>query len=81
MKFYELLRFENEGHVISKRQTENDFFVYMIPVEDFYDKLLEAHVQTGHGRKRQNVVLYETESENLQNGMGNIYVVLPDMCS
>ncbi|KAJ8687245.1 hypothetical protein QAD02_023039 [Eretmocerus hayati] len=48
-KKYELLTIGSECHIILKRADENADLVYVVPVEDHFPKLLEAHTLTGHG--------------------------------
>ena len=46
---YELLRISGEVFVVLKRKKIDDPLIYLVPFENIYDKLLEAHIQTGHG--------------------------------
>ena len=48
-KLYEVIKIGNNEKVILKRKSETDPFIYKLAVEDFYDKLVEVHVNTGHG--------------------------------
>lgn len=50
-KFYELVRVGNSHHICLKKDRSENSFVYVIPYEDFYDKLMEAHLATGHGAR------------------------------
>lgn len=38
-----------DAHVCIKRKKEDSAIIYKVAVEDYYEKLLEAHIQTGHG--------------------------------
>lgn len=49
LRKYEILQIGQESSVILKRKNDTDNLVYMVPFEDYYVKLLEAHVSTGHG--------------------------------
>lgn len=49
LKHYELLKIDKEYHVIVKRQIQTDPVIYCVAMEDYFDKLVEAHVNTGHG--------------------------------
>lgn len=46
---YELVKFNDESHVIAKRKDQKDVFIYIVPLEDFFSKLLEVHTLIGHG--------------------------------
>lgn len=48
-KLYELVKIGNKIHVVLKRKNTSDPFIYLICYENYFEKLLEAHVQTGHG--------------------------------
>lgn len=48
-KLYELLGIGNGVHVVLKRKNPDDPKIYMLNFDNYYDKLAEAHVQTGHG--------------------------------
>ncbi|XP_046603679.1 uncharacterized protein LOC124297098 [Neodiprion virginianus] len=50
-KKYELLQIGSVSSIVLKRSSESDDLVYMVPVEGYFEKLLEAHNQTGHGRR------------------------------
>ncbi|XP_033231471.1 zinc finger and SCAN domain-containing protein 12-like [Belonocnema kinseyi] len=54
---YELLRIGKEIHVIKRRNEKNQSFIYMVALEDYYEKLLEAHLQTSHGG-RDKIMYY-----------------------
>ena len=45
----------NEVRIIFKRRDVSEPLVFMMAVKDLYDKLLEAHIQTGHEAKRMNI--------------------------
>ena len=42
----------NEVRVLLKRRGVSKPLVFMVAAEDLYDKLLEAHIRTGHEAKR-----------------------------
>lgn len=48
-KLYEILQIGSDCTIILKRSSGNDNLVYMVPFEDYFLKLTEAHIQTGHG--------------------------------
>ena len=48
-KSYERKLIDGSLRVIVRRSDAADPVVQMIPIEDFYEKLLEAHLRTGHG--------------------------------
>ena len=48
-KTYGLAKIGNEVRVILKRRDVSEPLIFMVAAEDLYDKLLEAHIQTGHG--------------------------------
>ena len=42
----------NEVRVILKGRNVSEPLVFLVAVENLYDKLLEAHIQTGHEAKK-----------------------------
>lgn len=48
-KLYELVKIGTSVFIVLKRKSVDDPLIYMVPYENYYDKLLEAHLQTGHG--------------------------------
>lgn len=48
-KSYELIKISGEVFVAQKKENKLDPYIYYIPWENSYEKLLEAHTQTGHG--------------------------------
>ena len=50
-KTYELAKIGNEVRVILKRRDVSESLVFMVAAEDLYDTLLEAQIQTRHGRR------------------------------
>lgn len=50
-KIYELVTVGNNHSVCLKKNSDKNRFVYVIPYEDFYDKLMEAHLATLHGAR------------------------------
>ena len=47
----ELAKIGNVVRVILKSRDVGESSVFMVAAEDLYDKLLEAHIQTGHGER------------------------------
>lgn len=45
------MKIEDEHHAILKRNDESDLLIYVIAFEEYYEKLLEVLIQTGHGSK------------------------------
>ena len=60
-KTYELTKIGNEVRVLLKRCDVSEPLFFMVAAEDLYDKLLEAHIQTGHGGR--NKMLYYAKNE------------------
>lgn len=48
-KLYELVTIGSEVKIIERRKLGSESMIYMLPYEDYFDKLLETHIQTGHG--------------------------------
>ncbi|KAJ8674129.1 hypothetical protein QAD02_005391 [Eretmocerus hayati] len=46
---YELYQIGAESHVIVRREKLSDDLIYVVCIEDYYDKLLESHTNTDHG--------------------------------
>ena len=56
-KLYELVRIGNEFHICLKRRIPNDSLIYMVLYEEYYEKLLESHLQTGHGGRPESIII------------------------
>lgn len=50
-KIYELVTVGDNHNVCLKKDSDKNHFVYVISYEDFYDKLMEAHLATLHGAR------------------------------
>lgn len=57
LKNYELIKIGSEHQIIVKRKNDSDELIYIVPSEDYFPKVWEAHVQTGHGG-RDRMVYY-----------------------
>lgn len=47
--------------VIKKRQSENDPIIFLVSLEEFYDKLMEIHTSTGHGGRDKMKLALKTK--------------------
>lgn len=79
-KNYQLLRIGDEAHVILKRKNESDPFVYLLPYEDFYPKLVEAHTQTGHGG-RDKMLYYIKKKWKIPRSACELFVKCCEFCN
>ena len=79
-KKYEFLKVGNDEQVIFKRVDTSDRMIYMVPVEDLYDKLFEAHIQTGHGG-REKIIYYAKNKWRLPKVACNIFVSCCKTCN
>ncbi|XP_029162592.1 KRAB-A domain-containing protein 2-like [Nylanderia fulva] len=79
-KKYELAKIGTESYVILKRKTSNEPVIYVIAMEDYYDKLLEAHIQTGHGG-RDKMQYYIKEKYRITKVACEIFVSCCGTCN
>lgn len=77
---YELLSVGETSSIIKKRKSSSDPFVAMIALEDFYGKLLEAHLQTGHGG-RDKMIYYSREKWVVTKDACNIFTTCCQTCN
>lgn len=77
---YDLLKIGESTSVILKRSNESEPIVYMVATEDYYDKLLEAHVQTGHGG-RDKILYYLKEKFRIPKVASEIFVKCCQTCN
>ena len=54
----------NEVRVILKRRDVSEPLIFMVAAEDLYDKLPEAHIQTGHGGRDKNTQRINGKCQN-----------------
>lgn len=43
------MKIGNNLHVVLKRKDVSEPLIYMVSFENYYDKFMEAHIQSGHG--------------------------------
>ncbi|XP_014365204.2 uncharacterized protein LOC106716236 isoform X1 [Papilio machaon] len=55
---YDVVKTGNHKVLILKRKDSSHPILEMIPTEDYYEKILDAHLATGHGR-RDKIVQYK----------------------
>lgn len=79
-KKYELMKIGNEVRVILKRLNAIDPLVLMVAQEDYYEKLYEAHVQTGHGG-RDKMIYYAKNKWRISKMACNIFVTCCQTCN
>ncbi|XP_043467666.1 KRAB-A domain-containing protein 2-like [Leptopilina heterotoma] len=79
-KTYEILRIGSECNIILKRSSGNNDLIYMVPIEDYYEKLTEAHYQTGHvGRDR--MLYYMKKKWRIPRIACEIFISLCETCN
>lgn len=79
MNNYELLEIKNKNHVIFKRKNSSDKLIYMLAIEDYYDKLLEAHIQSGHGG-RDKMLCYSKKKWKICRSACEIFASCCKIC-
>ena len=55
-------KIDNKIREILKRRHVSELLIFMVTAEDLYDKLIEAHIQTGHGRRDKMLYYIRKES-------------------
>ncbi|XP_046605009.1 KRAB-A domain-containing protein 2-like [Neodiprion virginianus] len=79
-KKYELLQIGSVSSIVLKRSSESDDLVYMVPVEGYFEKLLEAHNQTGHGG-RDNMLYYMKQKLRIPRSASEIFISCCETCN
>lgn len=79
-KSYELVKISGEIFVAQKRKNTNDPLIYLVPYENCYDKLLEAHIQTGHGG-RDRMFFYAKTKWVLSKNSCAIFASMCTICN
>lgn len=79
---YKLVRIGSDVHVCVKqtKQTPENQLIYMVPVEDYYEKLLEAHINTAHGG-RDRMFHYISKRWKIVKKSCEIFTSLCGTCS
>ena len=57
-----------------------DRFIYLIPIEDYYQKLSEAHIETGHGG-RDRMLYYIKNKWKITRSACEIFISCCETCS
>lgn len=79
-KKYEVLQIGSECNIILKRSTGSDDLIYMIPFEDYFSKLTEAHNQTGHGG-RDRMLYYIKKKWRIPRSACEVFISLCKTCN
>ncbi|XP_046608871.1 KRAB-A domain-containing protein 2-like [Neodiprion virginianus] len=79
-KKYELLQIGSVSSIVLKRSSESDDLVYMVPVEGYFEKLLEAHNQTGHGG-RDEMLYYMKQKWRIPRSACEIFISCCETCN
>lgn len=79
-KTYDILRIGDSSSVILKRKDETQPIKYMVCVEDYYDKLLEAHIQTGHGG-RDKMLYYIRDKYRISKNACEVFASCCHTCN
>lgn len=79
-KTYELAKIGSETRVIIKRQNASKPVIYMVALEDYYEKLMEAHIQTDHGG-RDKMLYYIKEKWRIIKSACEIFVSYCQTCN
>ncbi|XP_043469452.1 uncharacterized protein LOC122503091 [Leptopilina heterotoma] len=64
LKNYDILQIGEESSVIVKQKNPTDNIVYMVPFEDYFPKLLEAHTSTGHEERDKMLYFIKMAKEH-----------------
>ncbi|XP_075987272.1 KRAB-A domain-containing protein 2-like isoform X1 [Anticarsia gemmatalis] len=76
---YEAVNIGNQRVLIVKRKHSSDPVVQIVPTEEFYDRILEAHLATGHGRRDKIVLAFKDKYIILVNAI-TIFLNLCKTC-
>ncbi|XP_051165171.1 KRAB-A domain-containing protein 2-like [Leptopilina boulardi] len=77
---YEIVQIGSECNLILKRSSGSDDLVYMVPFEEYYTKLMEAHTQTGHGG-RDRMIYYMKKKWRIPRNACEIFNNLCETCN
>lgn len=79
-KLCELSTYNNKQHVILKIENKSQPLIFKRAIEDYYEKLLDAHVDTGHGGRDR--VVYKIQNKYIiPKPACAIFVSLCKVCS
>lgn len=60
-KYYELIKIGSDTRVIIKRLDESKPLIFIVAIEDLFDKLMEAHIQSRHGGRDKMLYYAKTK--------------------
>ncbi|XP_051160539.1 KRAB-A domain-containing protein 2-like [Leptopilina boulardi] len=80
IKLYEIIKHDGENHLILKRKKEKNQLIYVIAIEDYYEKLLEAHIQTGHGG-RDRMLYYIRNKWRISRQACELFIQCCESCN
>lgn len=79
-RHYELMSVSGNVFVIVKRKNLNDPLIQLVPYENYYEKLLEAHIQSGHGG-RDRMLFYLKQKYVISKQSCTIFVSMCKTCT
>lgn len=78
-KLYELMTIDNKTRAILKRNDPSEPLTIMVAIKDYYEKLLEAHVHTGHGG-RDKMMFYAKDKWQIFKTACKMFVAFCKTC-
>lgn len=60
-KKYDIMTFSDEKVLIVKRKSQQDPVVQIVPSSQYYQRILDTHVATGHGRREKKYLCFKRQ--------------------
>ena len=79
-KNYELMKIGREVHVCVKRNPKTDKLIYVVGLEDCYEKVLESHIKSGHGG-RDRAYYYACEKWRIPKTAFQLFASMCKSCN
>ncbi|XP_025829332.1 KRAB-A domain-containing protein 2-like [Agrilus planipennis] len=76
----DLISIDDEDYLILKKSTPDDPTVRVIPIEKYYDFLLEIHKESGHGGRDKMLYSIKNRGLYIQKKAVEIFVALCSIC-
>lgn len=77
---YEILKISDEVHVCVKRKNQHEKFIYIIPLENCYEYVLEAHIKSGHGG-RDRAYFYSCDKWKIPKSAFKLFASMCKSCN
>lgn len=80
-KLYEVVKIGNKEGIVLKRKSDKEPLIYKVALEDYYEKLEEAHKNTGHGGRDRVKYYCGTKNWIIPKPACAVFVKLCKICA